>query len=356
MYKANISKTKRIIYDIFKDIGLIIYYIALIICFIKKPKFMNYHLLMVMNILVFVLMFNGTIELIVENFFKLNSILPKIRLYRGYGLLMLGGIIGFITSLIAIIYTTNKNVEIIYLYILSLSCILCAIFSGLIFKEFKKFDSNNEFKNVQNNGIICVQIKALSEKTIQEIGQAFSNYDYINEHGLIEAFPNRKAASSFICGYVKMALKSQMLYTTSENGEGYIAYKISGQKVRLIDGIPLAQGLLKSMKLKELIRFIKIMSKGGTGLTKQFDKTKKPYIYVGLVCVLEKYQKQGYMRKLLDIAFSLGNKLNLPVILDTDAKSKCDKYIHLGMELVNTRHFGEYGMLYDLIKYPDLKN
>ena len=39
--------------------------------------------------------------------------------------------------------------------------------------------------------------------------------------------------------------------------------------------------------------------------------------------------------------------------LDTDAKSKCDKYMHLGMELAGTRDFGPYGKLYDLIEYPD---
>ena len=79
-------------------------------------------------------------------------------------------------------------------------------------------------------------------------------------------------------------------------------------------------------------------------------KQKKPYIYVGLVCVREPYQGQGYMRKVMDMAFSEGNRLGVPVILDTDARSKCDKYIHLGMELAGTRRFGEYGVLYDLIK------
>lgn len=43
----------------------------------------------------------------------------------------------------------------------------------------------------------------------------------------------------------------------------------------------------------------------------------------------------------------------MPVVLDTDAKSKCDKYVHLGMALAGTRRFGTYGVLYDLIKYPD---
>lgn len=199
------------------------------------------------------------------------------------------------------------------------------------------------------------RVTTLDESIIQDIGHAFGYYDYGTEHGLIDAFPNRDAVAAFICGYVRMALQSGMLYTTGENGEGYIAYKLPGQKVSLKAALPLAKGLLGSMKIKELIRFARIMSKGGSGLDKQFDREKKPYIYVGLVCVREQYQGQGYMRKVMDMAFSEGNRLGVPVILDTDAKSKCDKYIHLGMELADTRRFGEYGVLYDLIKYPDCK-
>ena len=51
------------------------------------------------------------------------------------------------------------------------------------------------------------------------------------------------------------------------------------------------------------------------------DKEKKPYIFVGLVCVREQYQGQGYMRKVLDLA--------------------------------GTHDLGTYGKLYDLIKYPE---
>lgn len=86
------------------------------------------------------------------------------------------------------------------------------------------------------------------------------------------------------------------------------------------------------------------------------DKEKKPYIFVGLVCVREKYQGQGYMRKVLDIAFAEGDRLGLPVILETDAKSKCDKYVHLGMELAGTHDLSAFGKLYDLIKYPKPSN
>ena len=58
------------------------------------------------------------------------------------------------------------------------------------------------------------------------------------------------------------------------------------------------------------------------------------------------------MRRVMDIAFAEGDRLGVPVILETDARSKCDKYVHLGMELVGIRNIGEFGRLYDLIKYP----
>lgn len=197
------------------------------------------------------------------------------------------------------------------------------------------------------------RVTELDENRIREIGHAFGFYDYGEEHGLIDAFPSRDAAAEFICGYVRMALQSGMLYTTGKNGEGYIAYQLPGQKVRLKAVLPLAKALLGSMSIRELVRFARIMSKGGPGLDKKFDREKKPYLYVGLVCVREPYQGQGYMRRVMETAFSEGNRLGVPVILDTDAESKCKKYVHLGMELAGTRRFGGNGVLYDLIKYPD---
>ena len=61
-------------------------------------------------------------------------------------------------------------------------------------------------------------------------------------------------------------------------------------------------------------------------------------------------------RKVLDIAFAEGDRLGVPVILETDAKSKCDKYVHLGMKLAGVRNIGEFGKLYDLVKYPRTEN
>ena len=198
-----------------------------------------------------------------------------------------------------------------------------------------------------------MQVKELEEQKIQKIGHAFGYYDYGEEKGLVSCYRDSEAAAVYINGYARMALKSGLLYTTSKKGEGYIAYKLPGQKVGLKAGMELVKGLFQSMNFKELVQFFKVLSKGGPDLKDRMDKEKKPYIFVGLVCVTEDYQGQGYMRKLMEMAFAEGNRLQIPVILDTDAKTKCDKYMHLGMELAGTRDFGENGKLYDLIKYPD---
>lgn len=59
------------------------------------------------------------------------------------------------------------------------------------------------------------------------------------------------------------------------------------------------------------------------------------------------------MRESMEAAFAEGNRLGIPGILDTDAQSKCDKYTHPETTLAGTRRFGEYGGLYDLVKFPD---
>mgnify|MGYP004640072337 FL=1 len=65
-----------------------------------------------------------------------------------------------------------------------------------------------------------MRVEKLDEHIIADVGHAFGYYDYGAEHGLVDAFPSRDAVSAFICGYVRMALQSGMLYATSENGEG----------------------------------------------------------------------------------------------------------------------------------------
>ena len=201
------------------------------------------------------------------------------------------------------------------------------------------------------NGENAMKITKWDAQAAEDIGHAFGYYDYGQETGMGVFYSSKEAVANYIAGYVRMAFEGQMLYATSERGEGYIAYTLPGQKINLKAGMAILKALFHNMSLKEMICMGKALSKGGKSLQDRMKKEKKDFIFV--VCVREQYQGQGYMRKVLDMAFSEGNRLHVPVILETDAKSKCDKYMHLGMELEGVRDMGAYGKMYDLIKYPD---
>ena len=195
-------------------------------------------------------------------------------------------------------------------------------------------------------------VKSMNESAIYAIGHAFGYYDYGEETGLTYAFSGRDATAAYICAYVRGMLRGGFLYATSPRGEGYIAFKRPGEKLGLKTLWPIGQGMLRHAGLKRLMGFGVAIKRGGASLQNRLDREKKPYIFVGMVCVREPYQGQGYMRKVMDIAFAEGDRLGVPVILETDAQSKCDKYVHLGMELAGVRDIGAYGRLYDLIRYP----
>lgn len=145
MYKTDISTAKWILYDIPGNIGWIAYCVVLGKCFAEKPAFMESRGLAVVVAIAVIpalLMLTGIVELISERIHKLDFVLPKIRVYRGFGALTAGGIAGSVVSLIGIVSAIIAGVEadITYLYILLLGGVLCAIFAGLCFKGYKKMD------------------------------------------------------------------------------------------------------------------------------------------------------------------------------------------------------------------------
>lgn len=198
------------------------------------------------------------------------------------------------------------------------------------------------------------KIHHLEDEKIKQIGHAFGYYDYSdNEKGVIEFFKNKDSVAFYISQYVRMALKSDSLYSIGNDGEGYIGIYYSDSKISIRAMWELIKGFIKSMSLSVMFKMAKEMSRAGMSLSDKMKKKKEKHIFVGLVCVSEKYQGMGYMRKLLEYVFAKGQAENLPVVLDTDAKSKCDKYVHLGMELACTRECSNGVIMYDLVKYPD---
>ena len=141
-------------------------------------------------------------------------------------------------------------------------------------------------------------VKSMTEEEIHEIGHVFVYYDYGEETGMPAAFSEKEATANYICAYVRGVLRGGFLHTISEQGEGYIAYKLPKQKLGVRTLWPIAKGMLRNSSLKRLMHFAMAIKRGGVPLQDRMDKEKKPYIFVGLVCVREQYQDRAICARL----------------------------------------------------------
>lgn len=154
-----------------------------------------------------------------------------------------------------------------------------------------------------------MKVTTLDEASIRDIGQAFGYYDYGEEHGLIDAFPEpgrpRRPSSAAMCAWrcragccTRRARAARATLPISARGRS----SRCGRCSRWQRGFSVPWIFLRS------VRFTRIMAQGGQGLDKRLDREKKPYIFVGLVCVRQAYQGQGYMRKVMEMAFAEGDR------------------------------------------------
>lgn len=194
-------------------------------------------------------------------------------------------------------------------------------------------------------------VKSMTEEEINSVAEAFADYSYeYGERGLIYLFPNRDTLIEYLKGMVKAGLKSEMVYTNGPNREGFIIITDTTNPMKTGPMLMMFKSMIKALGIKGFKNFVKHCQSGGGSIEMKFRKEKKQFIQIEMLAVRKQFQGQGHMRELISNAFELADKKGLPCILVTDAALKKDKYVHLGMELVNTRKVDEGSYLYDLIR------
>ena len=142
-YESNISTIRWLIYDIPGNVGWIMYLVCLIRYFVTQSEFLETPLVKIsltVGFLPAIAMVVGIIELISERILKLDRILPKVRLYRGFGALTWSGFAGMIVGLTAFFTALRAGyapAECGLLLLLAAGGALCAVFAGLIFRTFR---------------------------------------------------------------------------------------------------------------------------------------------------------------------------------------------------------------------------
>lgn len=128
VYETKITNARWILYDIPGNIGWITYFICVVIALKNDINCFS-----VLCIIPKALMLVGIVELISERFARLDRVLPKKRLIRGFGALMSGGAAGIIISFVGLTVFDD-----IYIAVMLVGALLCFIFSFLLFRGYKK--------------------------------------------------------------------------------------------------------------------------------------------------------------------------------------------------------------------------
>ncbi|MBQ7432092.1 MAG: isoprenylcysteine carboxylmethyltransferase family protein [Lachnospiraceae bacterium] len=142
VYESNISDVRWIAYDLPGNVGWILYFVGLILSFVKMPAYMEHETmfqLAVVAVIPALLMLVGIVELVGERIHKLDRVLPRIRLMRGFGALTLGGITGVVIGVIILICGTIYQVQdLLYIWFMAAGGILCSVFAWLLFRRYQR--------------------------------------------------------------------------------------------------------------------------------------------------------------------------------------------------------------------------
>ena len=128
LYETKISTARWMAYDIPGNIGWITYLVCTILCLRRGLSALS-----IAAIFPAALTLLGIVELISERIAKLDRILPKARLYRGFGVLTLGGLLG---AVVAIVGLATQGGQPLFVWML-VGATLCGAFAGLLFKGYK---------------------------------------------------------------------------------------------------------------------------------------------------------------------------------------------------------------------------
>jgi len=126
-YRTTISDKRWIAYDIPGNIG----WVTWIVCAVREIREKR-DLRSIIAAVPAVLMLTGVFELVSERLQGLDRVLSGKRLFRGFGALMAGGLLGVPIAVLGL--RNNKKRSAVMLT----GSVLCAVFAGLLFAGYRK--------------------------------------------------------------------------------------------------------------------------------------------------------------------------------------------------------------------------
>ena len=176
------------------------------------------------------------------------------------------------------------------------------------------------------------RVEHISEEQLGKIrktvGEAFVTNELFHNWGSVEE--RREDVMKYMALYVDYVYQAGELYA-NEDFTGFIGLEDSRNAHKLPQIKMLFRMLIniRFSKLKSLVGFAKQIGSSNA------KYSKKRHLDALMVCVDKEHQGQGIASELVTYAKNMSDKLEIPLLFDTDMKEYAEMYQHFGCELYN---------------------
>ena len=177
------------------------------------------------------------------------------------------------------------------------------------------------------------RVEHISEVQLERIrkivGEAFATNELFHNWGSVDE--RREDVMKYMALYVDYVYQAGELYA-NEDLTGFIGLEDSGNAHKLPQVKMLFRMLIniRFSKLKSLVGFAKQIGSSNA------KYSKKRHLDALMVCVDKEHQGQGIASELVSYAKDMSDKLEIPLLFDTDMKEYAEMYQHFGCELYNS--------------------
>ena len=187
------------------------------------------------------------------------------------------------------------------------------------------------------------------ETECKRMADSFLDYEMTGSNlGMCEHL-DKEHFYRFARSYFELAVRNRSLYSTGGK-EGYFIFETPETKGSLYGSLLQMKWMLRAFGFKKGVKYVKEIMDSGPYLASEFRKEKKPFTKIEFIAVDEEYQGRGYMRKMIDYAFSESDRLELPCILTTDDEKKVKIYEHFGMKLARRHVLSAHATYYEMLR------
>ena len=188
------------------------------------------------------------------------------------------------------------------------------------------------------------------ESVCRSMTDSFMDYEMTGTNlGMLEHL-DREHFYYMTRSYLELALRNGSLYSVGDNHEGHFVFETPDTKGSISGSLLQAKWMLKAFGLKKGIQYVKEIMNSGPYLASDFKKAKQPFTKIEIIAVAKEYQGRGYMRKMMEYAFTESERLGIPLILTTDDERKVRMYEHFGMKMVREHIVSKRATYYEMFK------